>query len=98
MRRKKKQKATLTHIFIEVFISKATTTSVLVRWIRQAQHKRTTMCTQILVLTNKYTEHLSNNNKHEGMTCMRMLPYKQSLWTSPEGENKNLPIQERSLD
>ena len=46
-------------MYIEPFISKPTITSVRVleRWITQAQHKRTAMCTQIH--TNKYIAHMN---------------------------------------
>ena len=56
---KNETKATLTHMYIELFISKPTITSVWIweRWITQTQHKRMAMCTQIH--TNKYIEHLN---------------------------------------
>ena len=41
-----KTKTTLTNMYIDLFISKPTITSVCERWITQAQHKRTAMCTQ----------------------------------------------------
>ena len=60
------------------------------------QYKRTAMYT--LIHTNKYIEHQANNNNHEEKTCMRMHKYKRLQKTLLEGENKNLPPRERSLD
>ena len=48
--------------------------------------------------TNKYIEHLNNNNKHERKTCMKTRIYKRLQKTSLETKSKNLPFRERSLN
>ena len=52
----------------------------------------------LYVHTNKYIEHLNNNNKHRRNTCMTPPIDKRSQKTSLEAENENHTFRERLLD
>ena len=55
-------------------------------------------CIHEYLHTNKYNEYQANKDKHEEETRMRMHIYKRLQKTFLEGENKNFPSRERSLD
>ena len=68
------------------------------RLLQEIIYINKSLCVHKYIHTNKYIEHLNNNNEHKRKTCMTIRIYKWSRKTSLEAESVNLPFRERSLD
>ena len=68
------------------------------RFLQQVTNVNKSLRVHTHIHTNKYIEHLNNNNKHEIQTCMTTRIYKLSQKTSLEADNANLPFRQCSLD
>ena len=68
------------------------------RLLQQVINVNKSLCVHKHIHTNKYIEHINNNNKRERKISMTTRIFKRLQKTSLEAENANLPFGERSLD